>query len=260
KIKAENIAISMLIGCLLLLIVFSILLLLLFKKNKAKNKYLEEQHDEIVKSKERINKALTEKEVLLKEVHHRVKNNLQIISSLLNLQASSSNNKEVITQLNYAKDRIHAISLVHQKLYAGDAIGRINANDYITELLEQQRRALFSGKTLKCELNTNSCSFNLNTSVPLGIIINELITNCFKYAFADTENCELKIEISHIRDNIYRLSVCDNGKGFPENFNIKNLSSLGMEIVLSLTEQLDGKANLYNKNGACIEITFTENN
>jgi two-component sensor histidine kinase/Tfp pilus assembly protein PilF len=260
KIKAENIAISMLIGFMLLLVVFSIILLYFFKKNKAKNKYLEEQHEEIMKSKEKINKALAEKEMLLKEVHHRVKNNLQIISSLLNLQASSSNNQEVITELNYAKDRIHAISLVHKKLYATDAIGQIDANDYITELVEQQKRALFNDKTLTYTINTNSCSFSLNTSVPLGIIVNELITNCFKYAFVNTNSCELTIEISHLDQNTYKLKISDNGIGFPANFDIKNLSSLGMEIVFSLTEQLSGKANLYNKNGACIEIVFKENN
>lgn len=259
KIKAENIAISLLIGFLLFLGVFSVVLLYFFKKNKAKNKYLEEQNEEIVKSKEKINKALAEKEMLLKEVHHRVKNNLQIISSLLNLQASSSSNKEVITELNYAKDRIHAISLVHKKLYATDAIGQIDANDYISELLEQQQKALFSDKNLKYTINTNSCSFSLNTSVPLGIIINELITNCFKYAFKNISECELKIEISDLGNNTYKLLVCDNGIGFPENFDAKNLSSLGMEIVFSLTEQLSGKASLYNKNGACVEITFKEN-
>jgi two-component system, sensor histidine kinase PdtaS len=256
--KEENTVISMLIGFLAALIAFSIALMYFVKKNRAKNAFLERQHQEIMRSKEKIDKALAEKEMLLKEVHHRVKNNLQIISSLLNLQASSSDNEKVSEELQYAKDRIHAISLVHKKLYASADMSRISSEEYITELLDQQKRAFLGNKSLTAKVNTNKCNFNLNTSVPLGIIINELMTNSFKHAFSTRENCLLQIELSKLADDKYKLLVSDNGPGYPENFDINTLTSLGMEIISSVTEQLNGTVRCYNEGGACTEIIFTE--
>jgi two-component sensor histidine kinase len=258
KINAETTAIILLVCCLALLTGFFILVFYAWKKNKNKNESLNRQNAEITKSKEKINKALSEKETLIKEIHHRVKNNLQVISSLLNLQVSSNSNEEVIKELNVAKDRIHAISLVHQKLYSGNNFEKINIAEYINDIVLQQKIALEKNVKIETFVEADSIRFNLNTSIPVGIILNELITNCFKYAFRNRTEGQIHISIHRQEDLTYLLLVKDNGIGFPAGFNLEQLSSLGMEIILSLAGQIDGTVRCYNDGGACVEIRFRE--
>ncbi|MCD6065207.1 MAG: signal transduction histidine kinase [Bacteroidetes bacterium] len=258
KIRAETTAIILLVCFLVLLIIFFVLVFYAWKKNKNKNHSLNRQNAEITKSKEKINKALSEKETLIKEIHHRVKNNLQVISSLLNLQVSSNSNEEVRKELTVAKDRIHAISLVHQKLYSENNFEKINIADYINDIVVQQKIALQKSVDIETFIEADSIRFNLNTSVPVGIILNELITNCFKYAFQDQTPGRIYISIHKEADHSYLLTVKDNGAGFPPGFDLKQLSSLGMEIILSLAEQIDGTVKCYNNGGACVEIRFKE--
>jgi two-component sensor histidine kinase len=258
KLNAETTAIMLLVCCLVLLTGFFILVFYAWKKNKNKNESLNRQNAEITKSKEKINKALSEKETLIKEIHHRVKNNLQVISSLLNLQVSSNSNEEVVKELNVAKDRIHAISLVHQKLYSGNNFEKINVADYINDIVIQQKIALEKNVRIETSIEADSIRFNLNTSIPIGIILNELITNCFKYAFKGRTEGHIHIAIHRQEELTYTLLVKDDGLGFPADFNLQQLSSLGMEIILSLAGQIDGSVRCYNDNGACVEVRFKE--
>jgi two-component sensor histidine kinase len=190
--------------------------------------------------------ALREKETLLAEIHHRVKNNLSVISSLLNLQMNSVNNEYTRQILLESRNRVASMALIHQKLYRS----KNNAEDvdfdtYIHELVEEIRISYPYATPLNIQVNVQAqhIPLNLTTAIPCGLILNELLTNCYKHAFTESMRGEVTITFCRSdKDNeLYELTVKDNGKGLPGNFQPSDLSSLGITIVESLTEQLDGK-------------------
>ena len=198
-----------------------------------------------------------EQEVLLKEIHHRVKNNLQIIVSLLNLQASKFDDQKVISAMEETQNRIISMSLVHQKMYQTAEFVAIEFADYIT-LLFENNTAIFKSEDQKV-LCTNSIPkevhVQIETAIPLGLIINEMITNSFKHAFRNFEGpLEIRINLEHLEDNLYKLSYADNGSGFPEHFTPQNADSLGMQLIFALVDQIDGELRISNKDGALCEI------
>lgn len=239
---------------ILVIFVFSFIL-----KEKSKiNATLSLQNDEILLKNKIIDDALKEKDLLLKEIHHRVKNNLQIVSSLLNLQIKN-NHDEVSNQIiTEAKERIQAIALIHKKLYLDNTFAEINMEEYLNELIDQLRITYNSNQAnIAFQLKTNNILLNIDTAVPLGLIISELTTNAFKYAFHNRENGRLKIEINHTENDYYVLNVKDNGIGMKENFNFLESNTLGVEIVQALTEQLDGILTYKSdENGTSIKIKF----
>tara|TARA_R110001592_G_scaffold99005_5_gene282228 strand:+ start:1270 stop:3096 length:1827 start_codon:yes stop_codon:yes gene_type:complete len=242
----------------LIFIVFIIFILVLlalgffhFQKSKKQNKILKEQ--QVV-----IGNTLKEKELLLKEIHHRVKNNLQIISSLLNLQHNAVDNELTRYVIDETQNRINAIALVHQKLYQSQNIGQIDFDSYLTELVEQQR-IIYQSKEIAVdcivEAPTNT-KLHLDSAVSLGLIVSELITNSFKYAFNDRKNNILTVQLSILEDKLYQLVIRDNGIGLPPEFEKGGTESLGMDLVKILTEQIDGELTIKNDNGAYFSITF----
>ena len=192
--------------------------------------------------------SLKEKEILLKELHHRVKNNLQIISSILSLQTHYINNKSIMDILSACRSRVLSMSLLHEQLYDSNNFVNINFESYIKILTDQLLRTYRTPSTsVKFKLDIENIQLDIGTSINLGLILNELITNSIKYAFCEKENGEIKVSLKHgeTKKDII-LKVSDNGKGLPKDFDIHNLKSLGFEIITSLVEQLKGELEIHS--------------
>lgn len=203
---------------------------------------------------EKITASLKEKEVLLKEIHHRVKNNLQIISSLLNLQSNSlpdSRSREILQE---SRNRVTAMALIHEKLYEDKNLSKVSFKKYLEQLVNFLINVYkHESKKITVDFDIEDVSLSLDLSIALGLIINELISNSLKHAFDD--NDKAVIEIRLVTENkLLCLEIKDNGKGMPEDFNLNKTESLGLQLVISLVEQHDGTINLEKNNGCCYRI------
>lgn len=205
-----------------------------------------------------LKKSLEEKEMLLKEIHHRVKNNLMVISSLLNLQSRYIKDKDALGIFKESQSRARSMALIHERLYQSSDLKRINFGEYIRTLaIEIFHTYAADDGRLKLKMDVDDLMLDINTTVPLGLILNELVSNCMKHAFTQNMNGEIKIDF-HKNGEKYLLRVLDNGKGFPENLDFRNTQSLGLQIVNSLTEQIDGKVDLDRSQGTLFTVTFQE--
>lgn len=206
----------------------------------------------------KLKKSLDEKEMLLKEIHHRVKNNLMVISSLLELESRYIKDKAVLGVFKESQNRAKSMAYIHERLYRSTDLKRIDFGDYIQSLGEDiYETYVIDPDRIKLNLKVEEVMVDINTSVPLGLIVNELLTNSMKYAFPGDRSGEIELEFSCSGDE-YLLRVADNGVGFPEDLDYKNSSSLGLQLVTSLTEQINGKISLRNKNDTEFRITFKE--
>ena len=189
--------------------------------------------------------SLKEKELLLREIHHRVKNSLQIISSLLSLQASKLDDEKIIEQYQESENRIHTIALIHESLYQSTDISKIDFKDYVEILVEDIMHSYnVDTNRIKTILEIGEYELGIETAIPLGLIINELVSNSLKHAFKENITGEIKIILEKDKD-IYTLTVKDDGIGLPDDFDLKNTSSLGMLLVNSLVNQLEGEIMVY---------------
>ncbi|MGF7117329.1 histidine kinase dimerization/phosphoacceptor domain -containing protein [Methanobacterium oryzae] len=205
-----------------------------------------------------IKDSLSEKEVLIREIHHRVKNNMQIISSLLSLQARSIEDEKTFELFRDSQNRVKSMALIHEKLYQSDNLAEIDFKEYINNFTTDLIRSYGVVSNISLIIKVDKISLGVNTAIPCGLIINELLTNSIKHAFRDGEKGKIKIELDQITENEYRLIFSDNGIGLPENFEFKNVKSLGLRLVNSLTEQLNGKIDLERENGTKFIITFIQ--
>ena len=202
--------------------------------------------------------SLKEKELLLREIHHRVKNSLQLISSLLTLQASEIDDKKIIAKYKESENRIHTIALIHESLYQSTNISNINFRDYVEILIEDIINSYgVSTNKIKTTLELGNYNLGIETAIPLGLIINELISNSLKHAFNGYDKGEIKI-ILEKNDETYTLTVKDNGIGLPEGFKFIETNSLGILLINSLVNQLEGKLDVEVNDGTLVTITFTE--
>ncbi len=210
------------------------------------------------KADEQIKKSLQEKEVLIREVHHRVKNNMQIISSLLNLQTSYVDDKETVDLLKESQNRVKSMAMIHEKLYQSEDLNHINIFDYINSLVNDLFYSYAIPKyQIKPVIEVEKINLNIETAVPCGLIISEIISNSLKYAFPKGRKGEVHISLKHNGEKFY-LTIGDNGIGLPEGFEINKADSLGLKLVNSLTEQIDGELKLDRINGTKFNITFQE--
>ncbi|HEY9597992.1 MAG TPA: histidine kinase dimerization/phosphoacceptor domain -containing protein [Cyanophyceae cyanobacterium] len=206
---------------------------------------------------EQIKASLKEKEVLLKEIHHRVKNNLQIVKSLLQLQARRTQDREAILVLQDSQNRITSIALVHEKLYRSDDLAKIDFAQYIPDLtahLFDSYKVSSTQVVLKLEID--NIVIEIDTAIPCGLIINELVSNSLKYAFPDPKKGEVEVKVQDNNDGTMTLIVQDNGIGIPEEFNIATTQSLGLTLVQGLVEQLEGSLELDRSRGTSFRITI----
>lgn len=193
---------------------------------------------------ERITQSLKEKEILLKEVHHRVKNNMQVISSILNLQSSYVTDNYALNLLKESQNRIKTMAYIHESLYQNKTFSSINFSEYITTLTNNILHSYTASiQKVRLVMDLQKVILNLDTSIPAGLIINELVTNSIKHAFNDEKEGIIFINL-YTKDNILFLEVSDNGKGFPKEVDFKNTNSLGLQLVNTLVEQLNGSIEL----------------
>jgi PAS domain S-box-containing protein len=207
------------------------------------------------KSEERIKASLKEKEALLKEVHHRVKNNMQIISSLLNLQSSHIDDEDAIVAFNESQGRIISMSLVHESLYLSNNLSRIDFENYVKKLV-MNILTTYRAYNVDVKFKIDKTAFNIETAIPCGLIINELVTNSIKHAFEGNGGL-ITIEFTQ-ESNKFKLVINDNGVGLPYHLFNGSSNSLGLELVKMLVGQLDGELKMDNINGTTFTIVFEE--
>ncbi|MCI2229297.1 sensor histidine kinase [Polaribacter sp. MSW13] len=220
---------------------------------------INKQSNELSEKNKIINKSLKEKELLVKEVHHRVKNNFQIVSSLLELQTKGIEDEKALELANEGKNRVKSMALIHQKLYQNDS-GLIDFDEYIKLLTKELSSLYSSAHNVKTSISSENMMFDVDTAIPLGLIINEIITNSYKYAFRNDKENNLSISIHKEDNEDYRLIIKDNGPGLSDDFNVKKTKSLGLRLVNRLVKQLHGTLKQTNNGGAKFEIYFKDSN
>lgn len=200
--------------------------------------------------------SLKEKNVLLKEIHHRVKNNLQIISSLLNLQSMYIEDKEAFKVFKESQNRVKSMAMIHEKLYQSGNFAEINVAEYLNNLIDNIYISYgVNPDIIKPKINAENVFLDINKSIPCFLIVNEVITNSIKHAFPEGRSGEIQIDFKKNNEK-HILTIKDNGIGLPENLNIKETNTLGMQLIFGLISQLDGKIEVNSNNGTEFKITF----
>ena len=239
----------------IVLIVLAIIFVLLFLKQRAlaeKKKELESTNEELRESR----LGSEEKETLLKEIHHRVKNNLQIIKSLIRLQGSSINDERMNDILLEFEQRVSSMALVHESLYKSEDLAKVNVSSYYEDLINDLIDAYNVRQEVEAQISINIEDLGLDTLVPLGLLTNEIISNSLKHGFDTNANGIIKVDLKSIGNGRFELNIGDNGKGFDFEQQRANESSLGTELILALVEQLDGEYEFSNEGGSYYRITF----
>ena len=211
---------------------------------------------EIKQAERKIKASLFEKEILLKEIHHRVKNNLQIISSLLNLQAGNLRDSEFYPLFKESQNRVRSMALVHEILYQSDDLAKIDFSDYVSKLSTYLFRSygVNPGKII-LNLNVKNIFLEVDRAIPCGLIINELLSNVLKYAFPDGKG-KVSVDFQPGKEDDFLLEVRDDGIGLPEEVDFKEAETLGLNLVTNLVEQLDGEIKIARDGGTGFEIRF----
>lgn len=243
------------------LIVFAAIIYFIYKlstyREHRQRQISRELESKVLERTKLIEEQKNEKEILLKEIHHRVKNNLQVIVSLLSIQSSYTNDKTALALFDEAKNRIRSMALIHEKMYQSGDLSQIDFHDYIMALTND----LISTYSINCDIfldvKVEHTKFDIDTLIPIGLLLNEIISNTLKYAFIGKGKGVVTIHMKEIeKDGSYQLIIGDNGIGLPKDiFNSEN-NSLGIELINIFVEQLDGKIKILDKPGTFFEIKF----
>ncbi|UJP65364.1 histidine kinase dimerization/phosphoacceptor domain -containing protein [Mongoliitalea daihaiensis] len=210
-----------------------------------------------IKNKE-IEKQNAERELLLKEIHHRVKNNLQIISSLLSMQTRTMKDDKMKDAMKESQSRVKTMALIHEKLYQYENLSKINMQEYMQQLSDFLTQTYRSDKQIEVKIDAEEISLDMDMAIPLGLITNELLSNALKYAFEEKDFGEIHIVFSEKEPGQYSLFIKDTGKGLDENLDIDQTKSLGLKLVRTLTRQINGQLTIVSHPGASFEISFSE--
>ncbi|MGI0483881.1 PAS domain S-box protein [Pantanalinema rosaneae CENA516] len=215
---------------------------------------------ELQQAQEQIQASLHEKEVLLKEIHHRVKNNLLVVSSLLEWQTDYMDDPALIRMVGESQSRIQSMALIHEKLYQSQSLAQINLGEYVETLVNQLQASfnLITG-TVNLHFDLDSILLNIETITPCGLIISELVSNVFEHAFPDDRDKHLWLSAKKL-DHCLSITVKDNGIGLPQDFNICNTESMGFQLICLLTQQLEGEIRVTQDHGAVFTLIFSELN
>jgi two-component sensor histidine kinase len=217
----------------------------------------ERQFNSILEAEGKIRASLKEKEVLLKEIHHRVKNNLQIVSSLLYLQATRTEDPGAVSALRESRARVKSMALIHERLYQSPNLASVDMGGYTRNLVSDlQRFYRTDDSSVRLTVNIDDIPLGITEAIPCGLIINELVSNVLKHAFPKGEGGEITIQLLRESAKHITLTVSDNGIGFPEHVDFRNASSLGLTLINSLVQQLDGSIELDRRGGTTFTITF----
>ena len=226
----------------------------LLKANEA----LKAEITERKRAEGQIRASLREKEVLLQEIHHRVKNNLQVISSLLYLQAKNIQYEEAPLMFQDSQSRVRAMALVHEKLYQSQDQARVDFAEYLRSLANHLFRSYgVNTNVISLKVSVDDVFLGVDIAIPCGLILNELVSNSLKHAFPDGRAGEICIEL-RVADGQLTLMVSDNGVGFSDDLDFRDTGSLGLQLVNTLVNQLEGTIELERSSGTAFKITFTE--
>jgi two-component sensor histidine kinase len=230
-------------------------ILALEESNEAR-KLLESNQKKLEIREQQIKSSLEEKEVLLKEIHHRVKNNMQIISSLLSLQSRYVKDEDDGEIFKECQNRVRSMAMIHENLYRSPNLAEINLQEYLQSLIT----GLFSSyganpQLIITQMDLEKVSVDIDKFISCGLIINELISNSLKYAFPSNEG-EITLSLRRLDGNELEMVVADDGVGFPENLDFRRTESLGLQLVNNLVKQLDGEIELENTRGTKFTIKF----
>ncbi|WP_321470069.1 histidine kinase dimerization/phosphoacceptor domain -containing protein [Halarcobacter sp.] len=218
-----------------------------------------ESRKKITNMNEELQKSVKEKEILLKEIHHRVKNNMEIISSLLNMQANKSDDLKFKEAMKESRSKIHAMALVHEFLYLGENLAYINVNEYIERLIDDITELYeFSNTQIDYDLNIDKLEFSINRCIQVGMLLHELCVNAFKYAFSEEKRNLLCVHMKLVEDEIH-MKIRDNGEGLKDLTKLDKADSIGMQLIHSIVDfQLHGTINFKNNNGLECDIIFPQ--
>ena len=209
------------------------------------------------RTEEKLRRSQNEKQALIHELHHRVKNNMQIILSLLRLQLRTIKDKKLIETMNKWQNRLNSIAFIYEKFYAADNLAHIDSRSIIQRLaLSLFNRFKAKVDKIKLSIIVASIDLNINIAVPLGLIINELISNALVHAFPDGRKGEINISFTEIKRQSYCLTIKDNGIGLPEDINLKDPQTLGFQLINDLINQIEGSVEVIRKKGTIINICF----
>lgn len=227
------------------------------KEIQEHNIRLNQEIDERKLVEEQIRESLKEKEALLREIHHRIKNNTQVISSLLNLQSQYVKDKESLEMFRKSRDRILSMAFVHEKLYQSEDLTKIDFDGYIRSIAQHLLRTCsIDPDAVRLNVNCSDVFLSINNAIPCGLIINELICNALKHAFPEGEKGEITIDFHPNGDNRLTLVVSDTGIGLPEDIDISDAKTVGLQVVSDLVDQLKGTLDIERDGGTAFKITF----
>jgi two-component sensor histidine kinase/tetratricopeptide (TPR) repeat protein len=256
--QSERIINLLIVGGIFLLALF-LLVYWMYRRSQKANQLVRDQSKVISNKNESIDKALLQKDILLKEVHHRVKNNLQIIRSLLNLQTKKLKSKAAIQAIEDSKNRVQAIALMHKSLYQDEHFNRVDLKGYFEDLIDNHKALFVSDKNkLHFEIEIEELMVSVDDAVPLGLIISELISNSIKHAFGKEVLSPQITLILIITEDQISLTFADNGIGVDADFDLYSLDSLGFEIITALTDQIQGEIKVKSKKPFSIEILLAK--
>lgn len=259
KLHRSRLLINLSIGSILLLVVIIGLLYNSYKVKQKNNKELMIKENEISQQNIKLQHLLEDKEWLIKEIHHRVKNNLQTVISLLNSQSAYIDDDLALSTIKNSQHRIHAMSLIHQKLYMSENISTINMPIYINELVEYLKDSFNLKQNIRFKINIDEIELDVSQAIPLGLIINEAVTNSIKYAFPDNSQGIISISLITKDTDHYLLTIADNGTGIMLDPDKKTKNSFGMSLIRGLSDDLDGKFSIENSNGTLLQLSFEKN-
>jgi two-component system response regulator len=212
---------------------------------------------ELKKNEEELKSSLAEKSVLLMEVHHRVKNNLQIISGLIRLQSRYITSEQALDALRQCENRVLTMALVHESLYQSGNLANINVRQHLTHLVTNLLMSEEQDRPIRMEPDIDDIQLDLNTAIPCSLIVNELVTNAMKYAFREGEGGTIRISMHEEPGDMFMLTVSDDGVGIPEEVNPASAGSLGLKLVNRLVrDQLRGTVEIRRENGTMFVIRF----
>lgn len=257
-LKKSKLLNTLSIWSLVLLVLIIGLLYNRYRLKQRNNAELELKEKEINQKNSNLRHLLDEKEWLLKEIHHRVKNNLQTVISLLNSQSAYLENDMALSAIKNSQHRIHSMSLIHQKLYNSENISTINMPNYIKELVEYLRDSFSLGQRIRFEVKIEPLELDVAQAVPLGLILNESITNSIKYAFPNDRTGMIYITLVPTSGNKYLLTISDNGIGFDTTISNQKINSFGLSLIKGLSDDLEAKFSLENQNGTVLKIEFSK--
>jgi PAS domain S-box-containing protein len=208
---------------------------------------------------EQLEQALEDKDLLMKEIHHRVKNNLMIMASLLNMQSRYIEDEVARDIFKDSQSRAKTMALIHEKLYQSQELKKLDVQDYMESLARDIYHAYIKDpRRIQLNLEVDNHMLDINTVIPLGLILNEILTNTFKYAFPGDSEGLVNVKFSANENKEFLLEVADNGVGLPSDFHEKKTGSLGMRLIHSLTEQIKGEVEINSDHGTQIRVKFQE--